>query len=72
MIVQLLTLEKNHMFEIEDLTPSDKIIRNECGNDEKVLFSDFLVGNWSFFADGYKLAADMLVDQVEGNPPEDC
>ncbi len=37
------------MFEIEDLTPSDKIIRNECGNDEKVLFSDFLVGNWSFF-----------------------
>jgi len=37
-----------------------------------VLFSDFLIGNWSFFADGYKLAADRLVDQVEGNPPEDC
>lgn len=63
---------KEHMFEIKDLTPTDRIIRNERGNDEKVLFSNFLVGNWSFFADGYKLAADMLVDQVEGNPPEDC
>jgi hypothetical protein len=60
------------MFEIEDLTATDRIIRNERGNDEKVLFSNFLVGNWSFFADGYKLAADVLVDQVEGNPPEDC
>jgi len=63
---------KDHMFEIEDLTPTDRIIRDERGNDEKVLFSNFLVGNWSFFADGYKLAADMLVDQAEGNPPEDC
>ena len=60
------------MFEIEDLTPSDRIIPNERGNDEKVLFSDFLVGNWNFFADGYKLAADMLVDQIEGNAREDC
>lgn len=60
------------MFETEDLTPTDRIIRNERGNDEKVLFSNFLVGNWSFFADGYKLAADTLVDQVEGHPPEDC
>lgn len=63
---------KDHMFEIEDLTPTDRIIPKERGSDEKVLFSNFLVGNWSFFADGYKLAADMLVDQVEGNPPEDC
>lgn len=39
---------RNHMFEIEDLTPTDRIIRNERGNDEKVLFSNFLVGNWSF------------------------
>ena len=63
---------KEHMFEIKDLTATDRVIRNERDNDEKVLFSNFLVGNWSFFADGYKLAADMLVDQVEGNPPEDC
>ena len=59
------------MIEIEDLTPTDRIIRNECGKDEKVLFST-LVGNWGFFADGFKLAADVLVDQVGGNPPEDC
>ena len=60
------------MFEIEDLTPTDRIIRKERGNDDQVLFSNFLVGNWSLFADGYKLAADLLVDQVEGNPSEDC
>lgn len=60
------------MFEIEDLTPSARIIRNELCNDEKVLFSDALVGNWNFFANGYKLAADMLIDRIEGNPPGDC
>ncbi len=65
-------LRKGRMIEIEDLTATDKIIRSERGNDERVLFSNFLVGNWSFFADGYKLAADTLVDQVEGNPSEDC
>jgi len=59
------------MIEIEDLTPTDRII-NRHGNDETVLFSNVLVGNWSFFADGYKLAGDALVKQVEGNPPEDC
>src|SRR6185503_9498363 len=63
---------KKIMFEIDDLTPNDKIIGNERRNDERVLFSNSLVGNWSFFADGYKLAADMLVDQIEGIPPEDC
>ena len=30
---------KDYMVEIEDLTPTDRIIRDERGNDEKVLLA---------------------------------
>lgn len=58
------------MFEFEDLKLGDKLIRNEA-NEGKVLFSQSLRGNWDLYAEGYKLAADMLVDQIEGTPLED-
>ena len=36
----VLNLRKGRMIDIEDLTPSDKIIRND-GDGDKVLFSQF-------------------------------
>src|SRR5687768_7210692 len=39
--------------------------------DPKTLFADLLTGNWASYADGYKTAADKLVDMLEGNAPED-
>ncbi len=59
------------MFEIEDLKPGDVLIQAGDLNEEKVLFGDWLQGKWDLYADGYKVAADMLVEQIEGNPVED-
>ena len=59
------------MFEIEDLKPDDVLIQAGNLNEGKVLFGDWLQGNWDLYADGYKVAADILVEQLEGNPQED-
>ena len=39
--------------------------------EEKTLFSDLIAGNWYFYAQGYKRAADILVDTTHGEPWDD-
>jgi hypothetical protein len=43
----------------------------EQGGDVKTLFADWIEGRWVSYADGYKAAADILVDKIEGQAPED-
>jgi hypothetical protein len=59
------------VFEIEDLKAGDVSVQAGMVNEEKILFGDWLQGNWDLYADGYKAAADKLVEQIEGNPLED-
>lgn len=42
----------------------------ECG-DPQTLFGDWIKGRWASYADGYKTAADILVEKIEGHAPED-
>ncbi len=59
------------MFEIEDLKAGDVLVKAVRADQETILFGDWLQGNWNLYADGYKSAADKLVDQIEGTPLED-
>lgn len=51
--------------------PGNTLIQEGGGAEAKVLFADWMEGKWDLYADGYKAAADMLVDQLQGVPPED-
>jgi len=59
------------MLEIEDLKAGDVLVKAVRADQETILFGDWLQGNWDLYADGYKSAADRLVDQIEGTPLED-
>lgn len=50
---------------------TDTLIEYGGWKAEKTLFSDLLSGNWYFYAHGYKQAADLLVDTLTGEPPQD-
>lgn len=55
--------------EIRDPEPGDTLIK-ESG--DKTLYADWMAGNWYFYPDGYKEAADRLVDQIQENwAPDD-
>ena len=43
----------------------------EEGGDVRTLFGDWIKGKWFSYVDGYKAAADLLVDKIEGRAPED-
>jgi hypothetical protein len=43
----------------------------KVGSDTKTLFADWMAGNWHLYADGYKRAADILVEQLEGKTQDD-
>lgn len=57
--------------DIEDLKPGDNLIEEGGGQDAKILFGDWLTGKWDLYADGYKMAADALVEQIRGDAVED-
>jgi hypothetical protein len=59
------------MVEEEFRLPENGDVLVTEGGDPKTLFADWLMGNWASYADGYKKAADMLVERLEGNAPED-
>ena len=63
------------MFEIDEEIRypkrGDTLIDQGGGKRAKVLFADWMAGKWDHYADGYKLAADRLVDQIEGEPWDD-
>ena len=48
---------------------SDHLI--EEGGDVRTLFGDWIKGKWFSYVDGYKAAADLLVDKIEGRAPQD-
>lgn len=56
-------------FEIRNPKNGDHLI--EEGGDPQTLFGDWIKGNWASYADGYKAAADLLVEKIEGHAPED-
>jgi hypothetical protein len=49
----------------------DTLIKEGRGGDAKTLFADWMAGNWHLYADGYKRAADILVEQLEGKTQDD-
>jgi len=59
-------LEDN--FEIRYPKKGDKLVVHVG---EKRLFSGWMVGQWRWYPDAYKEAADKLVDQIEGHSWED-
>jgi len=56
-------------FEITYPKRGDKLMPHSPG--EKTLFADWMTGQWHWYPDAYKQAADKLVDQVEGHSWED-
>jgi hypothetical protein len=60
-------------WESEILYPKkgDALIQGGGGKAAKALFADWMKGEWGFYADGYKRAADIIVDQVDGDAPDD-
>ncbi len=59
------------MFEEAPVYPQvgDTLIKQ--GNSTKALFADWMTGQWDFYANGYKRAGDILVDQLEGGTQDD-
>ena len=56
-------------FEIRYPRKGDQLV--EEGGDVRTLFGDWIKGKWFSYADGYKTAADLLVEKIEGHAPED-
>lgn len=56
-------------FEIRYPRNGDHLI--EEGGDRQTLFGEWIRGRWISYADGYKTAADLLVEKIEGHAPED-
>lgn len=56
-------------FEIRYPRNGDHLI--EEGGDPQTLFGDWIKGRWFSYADGYKAAADLLVEKIGGHAPED-
>jgi hypothetical protein len=50
---------------------TDTLVTDDGGKQAKTLFTDLMAGHWAVYADGYRKAADVLVDKVEGEPPDD-
>lgn len=48
-------------------TPEDTFIKS---SGSKTLYTQSIAGNWSVYTESYKQAADLIVSQIEGNPPE--
>ncbi len=63
--------EPNWELEIHYPRLADNLIEGGGGKQAKTLFTDLMAGRWSIYADGYRRAADALVDRVEGEPPDD-
>ncbi|HUS11985.1 MAG TPA: hypothetical protein VMZ30_16085 [Pyrinomonadaceae bacterium] len=51
---------------------TDTLVDEGGGKPAKTLFTDLMAGRWSIYADGYRRAADALVDRVEGEAPDDA
>src|ERR1043166_1697277 len=49
----------------------DALIKETGGKQGKLLFADWMVGKFCWYADGFKLAADKIVDQISGEPWDD-
>lgn len=49
----------------------DTLFQRANVQNEKILFADWLAGDWAMYPDGYKMAADMVVDTMEGHAWED-
>lgn len=63
--------EPNWEQEIHYPRLADTLVDNTGGKEAKNLFTDLMAGRWSIYAQGYRRAADALVDLVEGEPPDD-
>lgn len=55
--------ETNWEAEIRYPKIGDVLIKQTGGRQAKLLFADWMVGKFSWYADGFKLAADKVVDQ---------
>src|SRR6266851_7994478 len=66
-------MEDEMDWEPEILNPrlTDTLIETSGGKRTKTLFTDLMAGEWAFYADGYRKAADALVDKIEGDAPDD-
>jgi hypothetical protein len=49
----------------------DTLFQRASVQNEKILFADWLAGDWAMYPDGYKMAADMVVDTMTGHAWED-
>jgi len=49
----------------------DTLIKETGGKQGKLLFTDLMTGKFGIYADGFKLAADKLVNQITGEPWDD-
>lgn len=49
----------------------DKLLDPSRKPGEKRLFAGWMVGQWQWYPDAYKQAADKLVNQIEGHSWED-
>jgi hypothetical protein len=58
-------------FEMNYPKRGDKLLDSAPQPGEKRLFSGWMKGQWLWYPDAYKQAADKLVDQIEGHPWED-
>lgn len=61
----------NDDFEIPYPERGDKLIDHSRKQGEKRLFAAWMIGQWHWYPDAYKQAADKLVDQIEGHSHED-
>jgi hypothetical protein len=57
--------------EIQYPKKGDTLIQGGGRRKEKTLFADWLAGDWGMYPDGYKMAADMVVDTMTGESWED-
>jgi hypothetical protein len=51
--------------------PGDTLFQRANVQNEKILFAEWLAGDWAMYPDGYKMAADMVVDTMTGHAWED-
>ncbi len=58
-------------FEIPYPERGDKLIDHSRKPGEKRLFAGWMIGQWQWYPEAYKQAADKLVDQIEGESWED-
>lgn len=63
--------EPNWEPEIRYPKKGDTLLKETGGKQGRLLFADWMVGKFSWYADGFKLAGDKVVDQITGEASDD-